>query len=371
VESTTPLAPIDRVAHVDRLRAALAASPCDGVLVTHLVNARWLTGFAGSNASVLVTAGRLTLFTDTRYGEYAAAHLGAVLPEAEVVVVATRAELRERTAALVGGMARLGLEAEHVTWAEQRSYATEWFDGVELHPTAGLVEGLRRTKSGAEVERIETASALADRALDELAAGLAEGPTEREFARALDRRMVDLGAEGPSFPTICASGPNSSMPHHLTSDRRIRSGDLVVLDFGALVDGYHSDMTRTVAVGEPGAELVELVDAATEAQAAGAAAVRPGVTSHDVDRACRDALAGRGLEDLLLHGTGHGVGLDIHEVPILRPGGPEAIGRGEVITVEPGVYRAGLGGARTEDTVLVTGDGSRPLTRFPKSLLVV
>jgi Xaa-Pro aminopeptidase len=233
-------------------------------------------------------------------------------------------------------------------------------------PTTGLVADLRRVKSAAEVARIEAAAAIADEALDRLRPQLLDGPTEQEFATALERTMIDLGADERSFPTICAAGPNSARPHAEPGNRPISEGDLVVIDFGALVDGYHSDMTRTIPVGEVAPDVRNLVAVATESQAAGAAAVHPGVTAHAVDRACRDVLAGHGLEDLLLHGTGHGLGLEIHETPILRPDGAEELREGEVVTVEPGVYLPGTGGARVEDTVVVTATGSRPLTRFPK-----
>ena len=195
-----PLEPIDRAAHVARLREVLAGSPCDGLFVTHLVNARWLTGFAGSNASLLVSADRLLFFTDSRYGEYAAALVGAALPEAEVVVSSRQAEQRDRVSRAASGLRCLGLEAEHVTWADQRSYAEEWFDGIELLPTTGLLAGLRRRKDAGEVARIEAASALADRALAELVGSLAAGPTEREFASALDRRMRRSRRRGPVVP---------------------------------------------------------------------------------------------------------------------------------------------------------------------------
>ena len=377
------LPPLGVGARLERLRAAVAGDGAgggglgpddlamDGLVLTDLVSIRWLTGFTGSNAMVLVTADTVVFATDGRYGEQAVEQLGAHGLDATVEVFTRRADQQRLLSAAAAGLGRLGLEADAVTWAEQRHLSTDWFPDATLVPTTGLVAELRRRKDEAEVARIEAAAGIADAALDDVRSLLAEGPTEREFAVELERTMVDRGAQGPSFPTICASGPNSARPHAEPGDRTVRAGDLVVIDFGALVDGYHSDMTRTIVVGQPSPDQVRLLEAATVAQARGAAAVRPGATAHEVDRACRDALAERGLEDLLLHGTGHGVGLEIHEVPILRPDAGEELSVGEVVTVEPGVYLPGTGGARVEDTVVVTPDGARPLTRFAKDHAVV
>jgi Xaa-Pro aminopeptidase len=359
------LPPLDLAGRADDLRAQLSGAGCDALVLTHLVSIRWLTGFTGSNAMVLV-GDELLFVTDGRYGEAAEAQLRAAGVDARIEVALRRADQRDILNDATRGIGRLGLEADAVTWADQRTYDAEWFPTAELVPTTGLVADRRRVKSAAEVARIEAAATIADEALDQLRPQLLDGPSEHEFATALERTMIDLGADERSFPTICAAGPNSARPHAEPGDRRIAEGDLVVIDFGALVDGYHSDMTRTIPVGEVAPEVRELLAVATESQAAGATAVRPGVTAHAIDRACRDVLADHGLEDRLLHGTGHGLGLEIHETPILRPDGAEELREGEVVTVEPGVYLPGTGGARVEDTVVVTATGSRPLTRFPK-----
>ena len=382
------LPPLRVGSRLERLRAALAGvdasgtegtgldgagtdgAGLDGLLLTDLVSIRWLTGFTGSNAMVLVTAEAVLFATDGRYGEQAGEQLAAHGLDATIEVFTRRADQQRLVSAAAGGLGGLGLEADAVAWAEQRSFSSEWFPEATLVPTTGLLAQLRRLKDDAEVARIEAAARIADAALEDVLSLLADSPTEREFATELERGMVERGADGPSFPTICASGPNSARPHAEPGDRTVGSGDLVVLDFGALVHGYHSDMTRTLVVGEPSSDQLRLLEAATVAQARGAAAVRPGATAHDVDRACRDALAERGLEDLLVHGTGHGVGLEIHEVPILRPGAEEVLSVGEVVTVEPGVYLPGTGGARVEDTVVVTPDGARPLTCYAKDAAV-
>jgi Xaa-Pro aminopeptidase len=227
---------------------------------------------------------------------------------------------------------------------------------------------LRLVKDDGEVARIETAADIASAALDAVLPLLVDEPSEAAFALALDSEMRRRGAEGPSFETIVAAGENAGFPHHRPGPRRIVEGDLLVVDFGALVDGYHSDMTRTVTVGEPSAERAELLALVTDAEALGVAAVRPGIDAKAVDAVCRDHITAAGWGERFTHGTGHGVGLLIHEAPWLNSTSTDVIGEGMVLTVEPGVYRGALGGARVEDTVLVTSDGCRPLTKMPKDL---
>jgi Xaa-Pro aminopeptidase len=272
----------------------------------------------------------------------------------------------ESIAARLAGVRRLGLEANSVTWADLDRYRDALPSA--LVATAGLVEAERRTKDAGELARIERASAIASEALADVY-GLLDGrPTERDFALALDDRMRALGAEGPSFPSIVASGPNAAKPHHDPSDRRIGDGDALVLDFGALYDGYHSDMTRTTLLGDVDPWLTDAYAAVLEAQAAGVAAVAPGVTGVELDRACRDHLGAMGYGEHFTHGTGHGVGLLIHEVPWAGTTSVDTLAVRDVVTVEPGVYRSSLGGIRIEDTVVVTEDGCRPLTHTPKDL---
>jgi Xaa-Pro aminopeptidase len=226
-------------------------------------------------------------------------------------------------------------------------------------------------KDDGEVARVEAAAAIATDALGRLRSRLLDGPTEAEFGIELDTEMRRLGASGPSFETIVASGPNAAKPHHRPSSRRIADGDLVVLDFGAKVDGYCSDMTRTICVGEPSGDQQRMLDVVTEAQAAGVAAVRAGATCRGVDTACREVIAAAGWADAFSHGTGHGVGLEIHEAPRLAASADEGatlVAR-SVVTVEPGVYLPGIGGVRIEDSVVVTDDGCRSLTHAPKDPL--
>lgn len=367
---TTALAAMDVAGRGVRLGAGLEAAGCDALLVTHLTNIRYLTGFTGSAALLVVDADGLLLVTDGRYDEQAHDELTAAGVDACVDIGRTGEVQRELVSARLASRSRIGLESDHVTWADQRRYADSWFPDATLVPVAGAVEALRLVKDAGEISRIEAACAIADAALASVRPLLDDRPTEVAFARALDTEIRDRGADDISFETIVASGPNGSRPHHTPTNRAIQRGDLVVIDFGALVEGYHSDMTRTVAVG--GLEALDdtqrrMVAVVTEAQAAGVATVRAGGSARDVDTACRTVIDDAGWGDAFIHGTGHGVGLDIHEEPRVSWAVDATLADGHVVTVEPGVYLPGHGGVRVEDTVVVTSTGCRPLTRAPKS----
>ena len=370
VPDLASLAPLDVAARAPRLRARLDRDGLDALLVSDLTNIRYLTGFTGSAALLLVTGDGLLFVTDGRYEHQSAAELAAAGVDAIIEITGTAQ--RDVFAAAVerAGIDRLGLEAESVTWAAQRRYAETWFPGRTLVATAGLVEGLREIKDDGEIDRIAAASAVADAALAEVRPLLLDGPAERELGLALDTAMRRLGAADVSFETIVASGPNGALPHHRPGTRPITEGDLVVLDFGALVDGYHSDMTRTVMVGEPTPTQARMYEVVAEAQAAGVAAVRAGVDARDVDAACREGIAAAGWADAFPHGTGHGVGLDIHEDPRVGAGSTARLADRCVVTVEPGVYLPDHGGVRIEDTVVVTADGCRTVTLTHKNAAV-
>ncbi len=356
---------IEHAGRAGQVAADLAAAECDALLVTDMTNVRWLTGFTGSAARVLVRPGALTVLTDGRYAGQAKDQLRAAGVEAEVVEGRTREAQRESLVDLVKPIARLGLEAGSVSWAAQRDYA-DAFEASALVATSGLIEAHRQVKDRGEVARIEAACDVADAALADVLHLLSEGISEVAFALALEVAMRHLGADGPSFDTIVAAGPGAADAHHHPSHRPIQGGDLVICDFGALVDGYHSDMTRTFAVGELSTEQQEMIDLVTVAQRAGVAAVAPGVATTAVDAACRDVVTAAGFGEQFVHGTGHGVGLVIHEDPFLGMTSKGELAAGHVVTVEPGVYRSGLGGVRVEDTVLVTPSGCRPLTKTSK-----
>lgn len=364
------LADMDVADRSDRLQASLASAEVDGLLVTNLTNIRYLTGFTGSAALLVVAPSGLTFVTDGRYGQQADAQLSAagVRAAIEVVGVGQKDVVVGAVAAI--GASRLGLEADAVTWAAQRTYAETWFPDKELVPTVGLVGGLRIHKDDGEIARIVAACSIADAALAETRRRLLEGPTEAEFGLELDNTMRRLGADDVSFETIVASGPNAALPHHRPGHRTIADGDLVVIDFGALVDGYHSDMTRTMMVGEPTEVQARMYSVVLEAQAAGVAAVAAGVEARAVDGACRAVIDRAGFLDAFLHGTGHGVGLDIHEDPRVGQTSTATLSDRCVVTVEPGVYLPEHGGVRIEDTVVVTSGGCRPITLTPKSAAV-
>jgi Xaa-Pro aminopeptidase len=368
---TDPLAPMDVAGRPGRLRARLADAGLPALLVTRLPNVRYLTGFSGSAATLLVTADGLLLVTDGRYETQAHEQLAAAGVDARIEIGLTQADQHRLLAAALGHAARstLGLEAHGVTWAEQRTLAGVFAD-VELVPTDSEVETLRRVKDPGEVARIRAACAIADAAFGEVLPSLVAHPTEREFAVELEHTMRRRGAAAMSFDPIVASGPNGAKPHARPSDRPIGTGELVVVDFGCIVDGYCSDMTRTVSVGDPGPDGRRLWDLVAASQQAGRDRVRAGVACADVDRASREVIEDAGLGDQFVHGTGHGVGLEIHEAPRVARTAPGTLAVGTVVTVEPGVYLPGVGGVRIEDTVVVTEDGADALTEFPKSLVV-
>jgi len=350
------------------LQGSLAEAGVDAVLVSCLANVRYLTGFTGSAAQLAVLEDQVLLTTDGRYRAQVAEQVRAagVGDLVDVVVGGVQVQ-RDAVVDAVGRGAgrRVGLEADHVSWAGQRRWA-ESLPEVTLVATSGLVEKLRAVKDATEIAAMARAAAIADAALAEVLVLVAPGHSEQAVAQALDSAMRRLGAEDRAFETIVASGPNSAMPHARPTDRLIAPGDAVVVDFGATADGYRSDMTRTFLVGHPEAELAEIWALVAKAQAAGVAAVQPGVSAGEVDGTCRHIIDEAGRGDQFEHGTGHGVGLDIHEAPSVSSGSTAILVPGTVVTVEPGVYVAGLGGVRIEDTVVVTSDGCRPLTRFPK-----
>ncbi|MET0133724.1 MAG: aminopeptidase P family protein [Kibdelosporangium sp.] len=356
----------------EALRDQVRERGLDALLVVDLLNIRYLTGFTGSNAALVVHAAgeeRSVFCTDGRYLTQAAAQV----PELERLIDRnSAAALVARLAKDPGQHRRTGYESHHVT-VEALDGLADAGAGIELVRAPGMVETLRVVKDDFEIEALRMACAAADRALADLLenGGLRPGRTEREVARDLEDRMLANGADKPSFETIVATGVHSAIPHHRPTDAVLHSGDFVKMDFGALVDGYHSDMTRTVVLGKPAAWQHEIYELVAASQAAGRAALAPGADVKDIDAAFRDVIerAGRGEE--FLHGLGHGVGLQIHEAPSLSKLGEGTLSAGMAVTVEPGVYLAGQGGVRIEDTLVVREAGPELLTLTTKQLLVV
>jgi Xaa-Pro aminopeptidase len=316
---------------------------------------------------LVVTPTAMLLTTDGRYRDQSAEQLAEAGVEAEIVVGSGAAQF-DAINATCSAAAAIGLEANNVTWSLVRRFTDVL--GDKLVATTGLVERLRIVKDEGEQARIAAACAVADAALDQVKHRLTEGPTETEFAAELEYAMRERGGQGPAFETIVASGPNSAMPHARPTNRVVQRGDLVVVDFGSMVDGYRSDMTRTFSIGDPDAELAQLVEVVAIAQALGVAAVAPGATGAAVDGAARASLTEAGYGELFLHSTGHGVGLDIHEAPSVAASAPDILAPGTVVTVEPGAYVAGRAGVRIEDTLLVTDSGCRPLTMSTKDYIL-
>jgi Xaa-Pro aminopeptidase len=355
---------VDHVARRRRLTDRLPELGAEAVLVTRLPNVRYLSGFTGSNGTLVLAPGRGELLTDGRYEEQSAREVpdldrtvssGPLVP----AVVAALDRL---------GARRLAFEADGLTY---RTFADLGAAGLDLVPASGEVERLRWTKEPEEVALIGEAQAIADESFDVVTGKLVAGVTEREAAFELDVTMRRLGAEALAFDTIMAFGEGAAEPHHRPTDRALRAGDVVKMDFGCVVRGYHSDMTRTIAFGDLDARLRDVYEVVRDAQRAGVEAVRAGTTGGEVDRASRSVIENAGLGASFKHGLGHGVGLEIHEGPALRPGGEDVLPEGAVVTVEPGVYLEGIGGVRIEDMVEVTGDGCRVIPTTAKDLLVL
>jgi Xaa-Pro aminopeptidase len=352
-----------------RLRAALAAAGLPALLVSAPANRRYVSGFTGSYGALLVTPGDALIFTDSRYVVQAGrqspgfrleqvVNPGRPLPQA----------LAEAAAAL--GLDRLAFEAAHTSVAEHGRLAAALGAGVELTPTEGVVETLRELKDADEVATLRRAAAITDAALAAVLPALRPEHTERQAAWMLETAMRERGADGVSFEIIVAAGPNAALPHHRPGDEPRGAARPVVIDMGALLDGYHADLTRTVTLGEPDARFREVYAIVLEAQRLAIAGLRPGARGDEVDALARGHIAAAGYGDKFGHGLGHGVGLDIHEGPQLRrapAGGQGAELRAGVVTsVEPGIYLEGWGGVRIEDLALVTDAGYELLSAAPK-----
>ncbi|MCY4665832.1 MAG: Xaa-Pro peptidase family protein [Acidimicrobiaceae bacterium] len=361
------LPPLRVNGRLDRLRDRLDPVGVDAAVIVEAANVRWLTGFTGSNGTVVVLgSGQALLVTDSRYAEQAPAQLAEAGCSDEVEVVVARQAV-QAVAGRLDSTARLGLE-NSVAWGEQ----IRWSEAVDAEtvPLSEAVEGLRAVKDPAELARMQAAARIADEALTATEPMLRPGVTEVRIQQALDDAIRAAGASGPAYDTIVASGPNSALPHAQPTDRRLQSGDLMIVDVGAAVDGYRSDMTRSFVLGDPDEQVEAMLEVVGRSQSAGVEAVRPGVEASEIDGACRSIIEEAGMGEAFVHGSGHGVGLDIHELPRVVSGSTAVLEPGNVLTVEPGVYFPGVGGTRVEDLLVVTDDGCRPLTLYPKTPVV-
>ena len=355
-------------ARTERLVGELESSELDCLLVTGRADLRYLTGFTGSNGLALVGPDVRLFVTDFRYVEQAATEVGAGY------------ERVQASGPLVGGLAehlpgrsalRLGFDDAELTVRAHNRLRDGLPAGVELRSAAGLVKGLRAVKEPAEIQAITAAARLADEALEAVLTSGITGRSERELALALEYEMRTRGAEGVAFAPIIAAGPHGARPHAEPRDVAVRAGELVVFDWGARVEGYLSDCTRTVAAGEPGAEAREVYELVRTAQATGRRAVQAGASAAEVDRQARVVIADAGYGEYFGHGLGHGVGLEAHESPSLNARSQDLLEAGNVITVEPGVYLPGRLGVRIEDLILVTEGAGELLTQLDHQLLIV
>ena len=331
-----------------------------GLLVTTLVNVRYLCGFTGSNAAMTLTSDGIgTLYTDGRYRDQAADEV----PDLEVVIA------RDLLATVAESMSGPWAIETHTMSVDAHAELSNAAD-AKLVPSGRVIEGLREVKDSAELASLERACSISVDSLGDVLTGPFEGRTERELARDLEQRMFERGADAVAFETILASGPNSAIPHHRPTSRIIRAGDFVKIDFGARIDGYHADCTRTVAVGSPDEWQREVHAAVQAAQSAGIDALRAGLPIADADGAARAVLGDAGWLEYFTTGVGHGVGLEIHEDPSVGPKNAGKLAAGMTLTMEPGIYVPGRGGVRIEDTVLV-GEKPRVLTTMTTELLEI
>lgn len=352
----------------DRITAEVEERGLDALLVTELVNLRWLTGFTGSNGAAVVGPGRRVFITDFRYLTQAADQVGDAWEHR--IITDLLAQAAEEFAE--GSGLRLGFDDQHLTVAQHRRLADRLEDRVELVGAAGLIEARRAVKDPEEVDRIRAAATLADAAFTEVVLeGGIVGRTEREVALDLEVAMRRRGADGVSFPPIVAAGAHGALPHAEPRDVAIPAGTLVVIDWGAMLDGYASDCTRTVATGDLDPRDAEVYALVLRAHEAALAAIAPGPTGREIDAVARAIIDDAGHAEHFGHGLGHGVGLAVHEGPRLSKLGEAPLVAGNVVTVEPGVYLPGEVGVRIEDLIVVTEGGTDVLNGLPKALTTV
>jgi Xaa-Pro aminopeptidase len=367
-----------------RLRDAIASAGCDALIVTRLAHLFYLANMAASSGLLVVTPSELSLVLDFRYLTDARDLLASAAAPPGTNLVPVEGSYDETLARLLESMAprAAGFEAEDMSVARHAWLRGRLPAGIALEPTRRLIERLRETKDAHEIAMIRRAARSLSSLVPGILRGVAAGRRERDVAGAVEAAMRSSAFSRPAFDTIVGSGPNGARPHAVAGDRVMTGGDLVVLDFGGVMNGYCVDMTRTVAIGRADAEARRVYEAVRRAQEAAIGAVRPGALVGDIDRAARDVLEAAGLGDAFGHGTGHGLGIEVHEEPRItrfRPAaaadgsapGTEAVQAGMVFTIEPGAYLPGWGGVRIEDDVLVTPDGCEVLTDAPRELIVV
>lgn len=336
-------------------------------LISSPENRRYLTGFASSDGYLLVTKSEAVFFIDSRYIEAAQ----NIITECSEIILLTTLSVQLKEYAEKLGISTVFTESERLSVAEFNRFCGILGCECVAEKADGAINALRRTKSEGEKNKILAAQAIAEKAFDHALGIIKEGVTEREIALALDFFMMKNGAEGISFETIAVSGKNSSMPHGVPSDKRIEKGDFITMDFGAVVDGYHSDMTRTVALGSVSSKQAQVYETVLSAQIKSLESLKAGMTCKAADAAARDIITAAGYGNFFGHGTGHGVGIEIHEQPRLSPKSEQTLQVGDIVTVEPGIYLPGKFGVRIEDMAYITENGFENLTKSEKSLVIL
>jgi Xaa-Pro aminopeptidase len=350
---------------IEKLRSNFSTHGIDGILITSPFNRRYISNFTGTAGVVLISADKAQFLTDFRYIEQATKQcqgfeiikITGTIPE-EVAVQAKKL-----------GIQKLGFEEDFLTYSSFKLYDKEM--EAELVPISGVIEKLRLIKTDSELKILKVAADIADAAFKHILDFISPGKTELEVSNELEFFMRRAGATSSSFDTIVASGHRSALPHGVASDKVIEAGDIVTMDYGCYYNGYVSDITRTVAVGEPNAKLKEIYDIVLEAQLRGMAGIKPGLTGKEADAITRDYITEKGYGEFFGHSTGHGIGLEIHEGPGLSMKSDVVLEPGMVVTCEPGIYIPGLGGVRIEDDTLITKDHNEALTHSTKELIIL
>ncbi|MBB5325248.1 Xaa-Pro aminopeptidase [Anoxybacillus tepidamans] len=350
---------------IEKLRARFDEYEIDGMLITNSYNRRYMTGFTGTAGVAVVGKTNAVFITDFRYVEQASKQVEGY------EVVQHTSSIVEEVAKQVSrlGIQKLGFEQDDLSYAAFQAYEKKI--EATLVPVSGMVEKLRLIKSDSEIKILKEAAEIADAAFDHILHFIRPSVKEIDVANELEFFMRKQGAASSSFDIIVASGYRSALPHGVATDKVIEKGEFVTLDFGAYYKGYCSDITRTIAVGEVSDELKKIYDVVLQAQLRGMAGIKPGMTGREADALTRDYIAEKGYGEYFGHSTGHGIGLEVHEGPALSARSDVVLEPGMVVTVEPGIYIAGLGGVRIEDDTVVTADGNESLTRSPKELIIL
>ncbi|MBO1512412.1 M24 family metallopeptidase [Metabacillus bambusae] len=351
---------------LEKIRNRFQELSIDGLLITSQYNRRYMTGFTGTAGVAVISEDKAVLITDFRYTEQAAKEVEGY------EIVQHTGPIHEEVASIVSklGIKKLGFEQDHLTY-QAYSFYNKSLTGAEFVPVSGAVEKLRLIKSPVEIKILKEATEIADAAYKHILTYVKPGLKEIEVANELEFFMRKNGAVSSSFDIIVASGYRSALPHGVASDKEIEKGDFVTLDFGAYYKGYCSDITRTFAVGEPSDELKKIYSTVLEAQLRGMNGIKPGMTGKEADALTRDYISEQGYGEYFGHSTGHGLGMEVHEGPALSLRSDIVLEPGMVVTVEPGIYVAGLGGVRIEDDTVVTRTGNESLSHSPKDLIIL